>query len=62
MPKKNNGPQNVPAEITRARLRPCPMMIAPIIHVSWRSTAGPSESVPAVLVKLFQVALELGLE
>jgi len=56
------GPRHVPAEITRARLRSRPMMIAPILHVSCRSAACPSESVAAVLVELFQVSLKLGLE
>ena len=60
--KKPMGPRDVPAEITRARLRTRPMVIAPILHVSLRSATRPSESVGAVLVKFFQVSLELGLE
>ena len=38
------------------------MMITPIIHVSRHPTTRPSESVRAVLIELFQIPFELGLE
>ena len=53
---------NAPAEITRARLRPRPMVIAPVIHVSHHPTTCPPESVWAVFVEFFQVSLEPGLK
>ena len=53
---------NAPAEIARARLRPCPVMITSVIHVPCHPTAGPSEGVRAVLVEFRQIPFKLRLE
>jgi hypothetical protein len=53
---------NAPAEITRARLRTRPMMIAPKIHITRHPTTRPPERVRAVLVEFLQIPFELGLE
>ena len=53
---------NVPAEIARARFRPRPMMITPIIHIPCHPTAGPSESVWAFVVELCKTSFKLGLK
>jgi hypothetical protein len=51
-----------PAEITRARLAPRPMVVAPPIHIRVRPTARPPERLRPVLVQLLLVAAELALE